>query len=177
MRVWGDGAKSRTGHARDGFDYGAERHGRIPGARHLMLLRLSNDDNTLRSPDELEETFRSVGAAPDQAYEVVAYCRLSHRASLLWFTATPILGWDYVRYTTDRGPSWGCGRGVGALLQIGSRRRSPAGSAGLAILGVVTGFGRRRVCSGVPGFAYKVIGSQYGVHHRLGVRLGNFEMP
>ncbi len=108
---------------------------------------------------------------------LLSLCRGDTTASatgrrLLWFTATRILGWDHVWYTTDRGPSWGCGRGVG-LLQIESLRRSPAGSVGLAILGVVTGYGRRRVCSGVPGFAYKVIRPQYGVHHRL----GNFEMP
>ena len=80
-----------------GFDYGAERHGRIPGALHLLFRRMFNDDNTLRTPEQLEEAFRSVGAAPDQADEVVAYCRLSHRASSLWFTATQILGWDHLR--------------------------------------------------------------------------------
>ena len=80
-----------------GFDYGAKRHGRIPGARHLMRRRLFNDDNTLKTPVELEEVFPSVGAAPDQTDEVVAYCRLSHRASSLWFTATQILGRDHLR--------------------------------------------------------------------------------
>ncbi len=95
-----------------GFDYGAERHGRIPGARHLMFRRLFNDDNTLRSPDELEEAFRSVGAAPDQADEVVAYCRLSHRASLLWFTATRILGWDHVRVYDGSWTEWGSSVGL-----------------------------------------------------------------
>ncbi len=75
-----------------GFDYGAERWGRIPGARHLFFRDLFNDqDDSLLAPADLEELFRSVGAAPDQADEVVSYCRLGHRASLLWFAATQLL--------------------------------------------------------------------------------------
>lgn len=95
-----------------GFDYGAERHGRIPGARHLMWRRLFNEDNTLKTPGELEEVFRSVGAAPDQTDEVVAYCRLSHRASSLWFTATQILGWDHLRVYDGSWTEWGSAVGL-----------------------------------------------------------------
>lgn len=77
-----------------------------------MFRRLFNDDNTLRTPGELEEVFRSVGAAPDQADEVVAYCRLSHRASLLWFTATRLLGWDHVRVYDGSWTEWGSSVGL-----------------------------------------------------------------
>ena len=90
-----------------GFDYGAERYGRIPGAVHLMFRRLFNDDNTLKTPEQLEGVFRSVGAAPDQADEVVAYCRLSHRGSSLWFAATQVLRWDHVRVYDGSWTEWG----------------------------------------------------------------------
>lgn len=40
------------------IDHGAERKGRIPGARHVFYQRLLNDDQTLRDPDEIEAVFR-----------------------------------------------------------------------------------------------------------------------
>ena len=77
-----------------------------------MRRRLFNDDNTLKTPVELEEVFRSVGAAPDQTDEVVAYCRLSHQASSLRFTATQILGWDHVRVYDGSWTGWGSAVGL-----------------------------------------------------------------
>lgn len=95
-----------------GFDFGAERYGRIPGATHLMFRRLFRDDNTLKTPEELEEVFRSVGATPDQTDEVIVYCRLSHRAVSLWFTATQILGWDHIRVYDGSWTEWGTAVGL-----------------------------------------------------------------
>jgi thiosulfate/3-mercaptopyruvate sulfurtransferase len=81
-----------------GFDHGAERRGHIPGAVHLHGRDLLDpDDFTLKPRAQLERMLRAVGAAPDQAEEVVVYCRLSHRASSLWFVMTQVLGWDHVR--------------------------------------------------------------------------------
>ena len=51
--------------------------------------------------------FRAVGAAPDQADEVVVYCRLSHRASSVWFVMTQVLGWDHVRVYDGSWTEWG----------------------------------------------------------------------
>lgn len=90
-----------------GFDFGAERYGRIPGAKHLMFQNLMNDDGSLKSPEELEAIYRSYGAAPDQADEVVTYCRLGHRGSLLWFTASEILSWDHFRVYDGSWTEWG----------------------------------------------------------------------
>lgn len=91
-----------------GFDYGAERWGRIPGARHLFFRNLFDEkDDTLIQPSELEALFRNVGAAPDQADEVVSYCRLGHRASLLWFAATELLGWGHFRAYDGSWTEWG----------------------------------------------------------------------
>ena len=90
-----------------GFDFGAERYGRIPGAKHLLFKNLMNDDATLKSPEELEAIYRSYGAAPDQADEVVTYCRLGHRGSLLWFTAAEILDWHHFRVYDGSWTEWG----------------------------------------------------------------------
>jgi thiosulfate/3-mercaptopyruvate sulfurtransferase len=34
---------------------------------------------------------------PDMAEEIVTYCRLSHRATLVWFALTYVLGFHRVR--------------------------------------------------------------------------------
>ena len=102
-----------------GFDFGAERYGRIPGAKHIAASKFFNeDDATIKSAAELEELFRDVGAAPDQADEVVAYCRLSHRASLVYFCATQVLGWDHVRVYDGSWTEWGSA--VGFPVEIDS---------------------------------------------------------
>ncbi len=91
-----------------GPDHGAERRGHIPGAVNLHGRDLMDpNDSTLKPRDELVRMFREVGAAPDQAAEVVAYCRLSHRASSIWFVMTQILGWDHVRVYDGSWTEWG----------------------------------------------------------------------
>ncbi len=96
-----------------GFDFGAERYGRIPGAVSLTFKNLFDPDElTIKQPDELEAIFRNAGAAPDQADEVIAYCRLSHRACLIWFAATQVLGWDHVRVYDGSWTEWGSMVGV-----------------------------------------------------------------
>jgi thiosulfate/3-mercaptopyruvate sulfurtransferase len=91
-----------------GFDYGAERWGRIPGARHLFFRCLFDEtDDTLLPAEGLETLFREQGAGPDQADRVICYCRLGHRASLLWFCATQIIGWDHVRIYDGSWTEWG----------------------------------------------------------------------
>lgn len=90
-----------------GVDHGAERHGRIPGAVNLPFRALIGEDFHLRPVAELEAAFRSVGAAPDQTGEVIAYCRLGHRASLTWFAATQVLGWDHFRAYDGSWTEWG----------------------------------------------------------------------
>jgi thiosulfate/3-mercaptopyruvate sulfurtransferase len=91
-----------------GFDHGAETYGRIPGARHLHARDLMDPaDGRVLPADELERLLRAVGAAPDQADEVVVYCRLSHRASSVWFVATQLLGWSHVRVYDGSWTEWG----------------------------------------------------------------------
>ena len=90
-----------------GFDHGAERYGRIPGAKHLYFQDLLNDDESFKDAAELETLFRSVGAAPDQVAQVIAYCRLSHRATLVWTAAHHILGWDHFKIYDGSWTEWG----------------------------------------------------------------------
>jgi thiosulfate/3-mercaptopyruvate sulfurtransferase len=88
-----------------GFDHGAERKGRIPGAKHLYYRELLNDDDTFKSADELRQTFAARGATPDK--DLVIYCRLSHRATLLWFTARFLLGYPRARSYDGSWTEWG----------------------------------------------------------------------
>ena len=95
-----------------GLDHGAERHGRIPGAVSLPYSELFADDGSFRTAEELRERFARVGAGPQQADDVVAYCRLGHRGSLVWFVTTRLLGWDHVRVYDGSWTEWGSMVGV-----------------------------------------------------------------
>ncbi len=92
------------------FDHGAERAGRIPGARHLYYEELLADDHSFLPPDELAARLAARGATPDK--DIVSYCRLSHRATLAYFAMTRILGWDRVRSYDGSWTEWGSMVGV-----------------------------------------------------------------
>jgi thiosulfate/3-mercaptopyruvate sulfurtransferase len=92
------------------IDHGAERRGRIPGARHLAFERLLEPDGTFKQQEELRAVFRKAGLADDD--EVIAYCRLSHRASLGWFVLTRLLGRERVRVYDGSWTEWGSIVGV-----------------------------------------------------------------
>jgi thiosulfate/3-mercaptopyruvate sulfurtransferase len=89
------------------FDHGAERGGRIPGAKHLFFKELINDDDTFKSAEELKAKFDAVGADPNKVDEIVAYCRLSHRATLAWTALTFILGYEGVKIYDGSWTEWG----------------------------------------------------------------------
>lgn len=56
-----------------GFDHGAERAGRIPGAAHLFFRELLNEDDTYKDKEELARILGGAGAAPDDEIELVLY--------------------------------------------------------------------------------------------------------
>jgi thiosulfate/3-mercaptopyruvate sulfurtransferase len=89
------------------FDHGAERGGRIPGAKHMFFKELLNDDDTFKPAAELKAALGAAGADPASAAEIVCYCRLSHRATLAWTAMTFILGYDGAKIYDGSWTEWG----------------------------------------------------------------------
>ncbi len=88
-----------------GPDVGAVRAGRIPGARHLHYTELLDADQRFKPLAELKQLFDARGAAPGS--EVLAYCRMSHRATVLYFALTQLLGYDKVKVYDGSWTEWG----------------------------------------------------------------------
>jgi thiosulfate/3-mercaptopyruvate sulfurtransferase len=88
-----------------GPDTGAVRYGRIPGARHFYYLEVLDDTKSFRSPDVLMSDVRARGIGP--ADEIIAYCRMSHRATVIYFTLTELLGFEKVRVYDGSWTEWG----------------------------------------------------------------------
>jgi thiosulfate/3-mercaptopyruvate sulfurtransferase len=88
-----------------GPDVGAVRYGRIPGAKHLYFEELLDGNKAFRPAAELQQLMAARGAAPDQ--EIVTYCRMSHRATVLYFALTQLLGYKKVRVYDGSWTEWG----------------------------------------------------------------------
>ena len=67
------------------------RSGHIPGARSMPMEILVNDANQLKDRAAIAELFRNAGAEPGK--QVVSYCWIGQRATLIWFAAR-MLGYD-----------------------------------------------------------------------------------
>jgi thiosulfate/3-mercaptopyruvate sulfurtransferase len=89
----------------EGPDVGALRYGRIPGAKHLYFDELLNASKAFRPVNELKALFEARGAVPDK--DVIAYCRMSHRATVLYFVLTQLLGYRKVRVYDGSWTEWG----------------------------------------------------------------------
>jgi thiosulfate/3-mercaptopyruvate sulfurtransferase len=88
-----------------GPDVGAVRYGRIPGARHLYYVDLLDQTKSFRSRDDIAALIAARGVRP--ADPVIAYCRMSHRATVVYFALTQILGFDKVRVYDGSWTEWG----------------------------------------------------------------------
>lgn len=86
-------------------DIGALRYGRIPGARHLMFESLLREDTSFRSPDEIRHLLEAVGVG--SAVEAITYCRMSHRATVLYFAMTELAGLQAVKVYDGSWTEWG----------------------------------------------------------------------
>ena len=73
--------------------------------KHLFFDEFLNDDMTFRTEDELRGLLEDRGAMPDR--DVISYCRLSHRATLAYFTMTQLLGYENVRSYDGSWTEWG----------------------------------------------------------------------
>lgn len=92
------------------LDFGAERYGHIPGAKHLNYVTLLKDDDSFESADYIRGLVSGLGAAPDK--EVICYCRRSHRSALVFFALTELLGYAKVRNYDGSWTEWGTAVGV-----------------------------------------------------------------
>jgi thiosulfate/3-mercaptopyruvate sulfurtransferase len=88
-----------------GSDHGAMRYGRIPGAKHLYFEDMLQADKTFKPAAELAALAQSRGVP--EAASTIVYCRLSHRATVLYFALTELLGYDNVRVYDGSWTEWG----------------------------------------------------------------------
>lgn len=87
------------------IDHGAERHGRIPGAKPLFFRELLDEHGRLKPKDELERLVS--GTVDGDPRLIINYCRLSHRSTLGWIALSEVLGYDNVRVYDGSWTEWG----------------------------------------------------------------------
>jgi thiosulfate/3-mercaptopyruvate sulfurtransferase len=88
-----------------GPDVGAVRYGRIPGAKHLYFEDLLDANKAFKPEAEIRALVEARAAGPDG--EIIAYCRMSHRATVLYFVLTELLGYRKVRVYDGSWTEWG----------------------------------------------------------------------
>jgi thiosulfate/3-mercaptopyruvate sulfurtransferase len=88
-----------------GPDVGALRYGRIPGAKHLFFEDLLDANKAFKPAEEIQRIVAATGAAADK--DVIAYCRMSHRATVLQFVLTQLLGYKKVKVYDGSWTEWG----------------------------------------------------------------------
>lgn len=83
----------------------AQRGGHIPGAANIPWAQAVKEDGTFKSPEELEQLYKSKGITPDK--EVITYCRIGERSSHTWFVLKYLLGYPDVRNYDGSWTEWG----------------------------------------------------------------------
>lgn len=87
-----------------GPDVGAVRYGRIPGAKHVYFADLFEADNRFKPAAELASLFP---LAKGGGHDIITYCRMSHRATVLHFALTQLLGHERARVYDGSWTEWG----------------------------------------------------------------------
>ncbi len=72
-----------------------ERVGHIPGAQNIPIEIMVNDRDQLKDQSAIAELFRAAGVK--QGAQVVSYCYVGQRATLIWFAAR-LLGYNAKLY-------------------------------------------------------------------------------
>ena len=77
----------------------------IPGAKHLMFEELLESDKSFKSAEALGAAVRARDV--DSGKDIITYCRMSHRATVLYFALTELLGLTRVRVYDGSWTEWG----------------------------------------------------------------------
>jgi len=93
-RFWPSGATADAGRA-----------GHVPGAISVPIDLLRNEDETLKSPDELRRVLEAAGITSEK--RVIAYCTIGNRASQAWFALKYLLGYPDVSVYYGSWVEWG----------------------------------------------------------------------
>jgi len=96
-------------------DHGAVRYGRIPKAQHVYYRELVGADNRFKPRAQLEQILKE---PLNSDAKVIAYCRMSHRGSFVYFALTEILGIERVQLYDGSWTEWGSL--VGYPIEVGS---------------------------------------------------------
>ena len=86
-------------------DVGALRYGRIPGAKHVFFEDLLDENKAFRPAAEVERLLAPTGV--DAQRDIITYCRMSHRATVLYFVLTQLLGLKRVKVYDGSWTEWG----------------------------------------------------------------------
>jgi thiosulfate/3-mercaptopyruvate sulfurtransferase len=89
----------------EGPDVGALRYGRIPGAKHLYFEELLDANKAFKPVAELQQLVAARGG--DAGKDIVTYCRMSHRATVLYFALTELLKFKKVKIYDGSWTEWG----------------------------------------------------------------------
>ena len=78
---------------------------RIPGAKHLFFEDLLDANKAFKPVEEIQRIVAATGAAADK--DIITYCRMSHRATVLQFVLTELLKYKRVKVYDGSWTEWG----------------------------------------------------------------------
>jgi thiosulfate/3-mercaptopyruvate sulfurtransferase len=88
-----------------GATEGAGRPGHIPGAAHVPVDVLRDEDGDFANVEELRALYDAAGAGADK--RIVTYCTIGNRASQVWFVLEYLLGYQDVDVYYGSWAEWG----------------------------------------------------------------------
>jgi thiosulfate/3-mercaptopyruvate sulfurtransferase len=79
----------------DGEKGEAARKGHIPGAINFEYKNVLNDDDTMKTAEELQAVLGEAGITPEK--DIILYCETSVRTGIVYVALNGVLGYDKVR--------------------------------------------------------------------------------
>jgi thiosulfate/3-mercaptopyruvate sulfurtransferase len=84
---------------------GSLRAGRIPGAINIYFEENIQTNGTYKSISDLQQIYSSKKITSDK--EIITYCRMGHRATLIWFVLSKLLHYKNVKLYDGSWTEWG----------------------------------------------------------------------